>query len=377
MKIYAEKLLMNGGWLNDQVVTVEDGIITAIEAGNDAPFSCKYLVPGMFDIHCHGGEGAYTLMPDEVSWSRYLMQLAGHGVTDILYGISTYTDAEGYKKALDFAVELMEKQKKGLLPGARIAGIHLEGPFLNPNRSGAMTPEAMLLPTVENFEKLFGAYKKYIKYITIAAERDGRELVQYLKKLGIKVQIGHTDASYEQAEEAFKWGVDSLCHTFNAARPIHHREPGVVTAALLNKNVYCEAICDFKHLHPATVKLIYTLKGPERMAVISDSVAVTGLPDGEHIINGKKYLIVDGTQRVKGGNTLSGGACYLDGSVKNLVSLGIPSEDVFNMVSRTPARRIGAELGEIQIGRKAHLTGFDAEFVPQLTVIENDNFSRK
>ena len=242
-----------------------------------------------------------------------------------------------------------------------------------------MNGDWMPLPSPEAFDERFGKYVNQIRMVTIAPEREGaRELTAHLLKKGIKVQSGHTDATYEEAQEGFGWGIDSQCHTFNAARGIHHREPGVVTAALLNKNVYCEVICDFKHLHPAAVELIYRMKGPEKMEIISDSVAVTGLPDGEHVINGRKYLIVDGTQRVKGGNTLSGGACYLDGAVRNLISIGIPSEDVFRMASRTPAERLGLErIGRIKPGCEAQLAAWDEKWRCRFTIIRGEVYENR
>lgn len=374
MKIYAERLLTPGGWRENQVVEIENGLIRRISAGADSDMRCRYLAPGLFDVHAHGGEGFYTLTPDEGLLRKYLLRLARSGVTDVLLGISTYTGAEGYRKAMDFARDAMRMQAEGRMSGARIQGVHLEGPFLNPECSGAMDPDMMPEPSVEIYEALFGGYDDIVRLVTLAPEREGaQELVGHLLKKKIKVQAGHTDATYEQAEAAFGWGVDSQCHTFNAARGIHHREPGVVAAALLNENVYCEAICDFKHLHPATVRLIYRMKSPERMVVISDSVAVTGLPDGEHIVNGKKYLIVDGTQRVKGGNTLSGGACYLDGAMRNLISIGIPAADALRMASRTPAERIGiGDIDRVQAGCRAHLAAWDAEWKNVFTVIGDE-----
>ena len=370
MKIHAGRLLTPGGWRDDQVVEIRDGRIARIDPGTDGDMHCDRLTPGLFDVHAHGGEGFYYYQPDRAAYEKYLTKAAVLGVTDVLFTTGTQ---EAYEESLRMARSAMDEQAAGTLGGAKIRGIHLEGPFLSPKRPGAMKGGLMPVPSPEAFDERFAAYEDIIRMVTVATEREGaRELVMHLLGKGIKVQSGHTDATYEEAERAFGWGVDSQCHTFNAARGIHHREPGVVAAALLNENVYCETICDFKHLHPATVRLIYRMKGPERMEIISDSVAVTGLPDGEHVINGHKYLIVDGTQRVNGGETLSGGACYLDGAVRNLISIGIPTEDAFRMASRTPAERIGiGSIGRIQAGFEAHLAAWDAEWKNQFTVIDD------
>lgn len=368
MRIHAKHLLTPGGWREDQVVEIRNGQIDRVYAGTDGDRRCEYLTPGLFDVHAHGGEGFYYYYPDRAAYEKYLVRIARLGITDVLFTTGTQ---DTYEASLELARSAMEEQAQGMLPGAKVRGVHLEGPFLSPKRPGAMKGELMPVPSPAAFEERFGRYLEIIRMVTVAAEREGaHELIDYLLKKGVKVQSGHTDATYEEAERAFSWGVNSQCHTFNAARGIHHREPGVVAAALLNKNVYCEAICDFKHLHPATVQLIYRMKGPERMEIISDSVAVTGLPDGEHIINGRKYLIVDGTQRVNGGETLSGGACYLDGAMRNLMSIGIPSADAFRMASRTPAERIGiSSIGCIQAGFEAHLAAWDAEWKNEFTVI--------
>ncbi|MBQ8955228.1 MAG: amidohydrolase family protein, partial [Clostridia bacterium] len=356
MIIHAKKLLTPAGWRQDQLVTVEHGLISAIEPGTEGDWHAAILAPGLFDIHCHGGEGFHSLHPDWGRLEKYLLKLAECGVTDLLIDLSACKSPETYRAALDFTRQAVEKQSRGELPGAFIQGVHLEGPFLNPRRCGAMDASAMPDPSPEAYEALFGGYDDLVKLVTLAPEREGaRALAAHLLKKGVRVQAGHTDATCEQAEAAFGWGVESLCHTFNAARPIHHRDPGVVNAALLSDGVYCEAICDFRHLHPNTVKMIYRLKGPGRMTMISDSGTVTGLPDGEYEIDGYKYHVVDGTNRVNGGETLSCGACYLNGGVKNLVGIGVPAEDALRMASRTPAERLNMTcIGAMKPGAKAH-----------------------
>ncbi len=373
MKIHAKRLLTPGGWRDNQIVEIENGLIQSVYGGTQGDKTCELLTPGLFDTHAHGGEGFAYKNPDRSLYEKYLMRAVHSGVTDVLFTTGTQAD---YSSSLALARAAMG----GHFPGATVRGVHLEGPFLSPKRPGAMDGSLMPDPSPAAFDALFGADADLIRLVTVAAEREGaHELIAHLLKKGFCVQSGHTDASYEEAERAFGWGVNSQCHTFNAARGIHHRQPGVVAAALLNKNVYCEAICDFKHLHPATVMLIYRMKGAEKMVVISDSVTVTGLPDGEHLIHGQKYLIVNGTQRVGGGETLSGGACYLDGSVRNLISIGIPSEDVFRMTSLTPAERVGLShrIGRIQAGYEAHIAAWNADYGNEFTIIGDKIYEKE
>lgn len=379
MIIHARKLLTPAGWRENQCVAVSGGRIEAIYPGEGGDLSADILAPGFFDIHCHGGEGFHSLRPDWARLEKYLARLAACGVTDLLIALSACKSPADYHSALDFIRQAMARQAKGDLPGAAIQGAHLEGPFLNPRRCGAMDPEAMPAPSPAAYEALFGGYDDVVRLVTLAPEREGaRDLTAHLLKKGIRVQAGHTDATCEEAEAAFGWGVESLCHTFNAARPIHHRDPGVVNAALLNDNVYCEAICDFRHLHPNTVKMIYRLKGPGRMAMISDSGTVTGLPDGEYEIDGHKYLVIDGTNRVNGGATLSCGACYLDGGVRNLVSVGIPAADALRIASRTPAERMRrADIGAARPGALAHFVALSEDLRPVFSLIGDKVYSGK
>jgi len=381
MRIFAEKLLTPGGWRENMCVTVGNGIIQSAEPGTDGDLRCTCLTAGLFDTHQHGGEGYSAKYADMDRLRDYLVRQAGCGVTDVLMCLYSHTENEGddYRTLMDFTRSAMELQQRGGLPGARIRGVHLEGPFLNPDKNGGMRKEAMLRPHPATYEHIFGGYDDLVKIVTLSPELPGaKELTEHLLEKGIHVQAGHTDAVYDQAQEAFGWGVGSMCHTFNAARGIHHREPGILTAALLDREIYCEAICDFHHVHPAAIEMIYRMKGPGRMVVISDSANVTGLPDGEYELYGEKCLVIDGTPRAHGGGTLCGGACYLDGCVRNLISVGVPAEDAFCMASRTAAERIGLhDTGRIQAGCRAHLAAWDAEWQSEFTVIGGNIYEKR
>ena len=150
------------------------------------------------------------------------------------------------------------------------------------------------------------------------------------------MQAGHTDADFSTARRAFDAGFTGLCHTFNACRPLHHRDPGVVAAALLDDRVTTECICDLVHLHPGTLQLIYKIKGADRMIAVSDSVATHGLCDGRYTFNGQGYIVQNGVSRCVDG-TLDGGGVYLDGAVRNLQSVGIPAAEACRMASTLPA----------------------------------------
>lgn len=369
MKIYAKRILLPNGWASDKLVTIEGDTITALTDGkpDSADYTADTLTYGLFDLHNHGGEGFDSTSLSLELLEKFLLKLAACGTTDLLLTLLT-SDAAVMAEELAFLRSAMAMQAKGALGGARIVGVHMEGPFLNPDKSGAQETSQILAPSTETFERYFGDYTDLIKLVTVAPEREGAtQLAEYLTKKGIKVQAGHTTCDCERAEEAFASGFSSVCHTFNACPPIHHRTPGLVTAALIDPNVYCEAICDLVHLHPSIVKLIYRCKGADRMVVISDSTMPTNMPDGRYFYANQWAKVEKGVKSTLDG-ALNGGICYLDGVVKNLISLGIDSADAVKMCTATPAARMGLDsIGSIKVGATAHLVAWDADWHPLRT----------
>lgn len=371
-KIWANKVLTPEGWAKNRLISVENGRISAIDSCDSCPdeaVSVPILTPGLFDIHNHGGEGFDLGSLDMDALAVFLEASRRAGVTDILLTLLTGS-LENMAKQLVFIRSAMELQAQGKLGGTHICGAHLEGPFLSPVRAGAQETDQILLPSTELYDRYLGSFDDVIRLVTVAPEREGAfELAAHLRGQGICVQAGHTDCPAECAAAAFENGFDSVCHTFNACPPIHHRAPGLVTEALICDSVYCEAICDLTHLHPSILKLLYKCKGPDRMVVISDSTMPKGLPDGRYFYANSWVIVKNGERRCENG-ALNGGLCYLDGSVRNLISIGIPQEDAFVMASRTPARRLGmSDRGTLEVGKAANLTGFSEDFRPILTII--------
>jgi len=371
MRIHAKKLFAPEGILTDQIVTIQDGLIASIEPGTQAPRHAEILAPGYIDVHIHGGEGFNARDFDIDRLSPFLGKLLSCGVTDFLMTIST-----GRREVMRHGLEVTKKaillQQEGKLGGARILGAHLEGPFLSTQRPGAMQLDMIIPPSPETYEDFFAGYEDIIRLVTLAPEEEGAlELIRVLRAKGVCVQSGHTYATYEEALSGFAAGSTSLCHTFNACRGIHHREPGVVLAALTNPDVYAEAICDFEHLHPAVLEMIYKMKGPERMILISDSVATHGLPDGEYFMEGYHIVVKDGVSRTIDG-ALDGGGAYLDQAVRNMQRIGVNAENAVRMATATPAKRLGlSDLGFIAPGMRAHLIALDEDFFPVFTVLED------
>ena len=338
-----------GGILTD--IEVTDGVISAIEVtdcdGIDLG-GCD-VFPGLIDIHTHGSNGHSiygvddeSLIENVKSISRYF---AKNGIT--AWCPTTCSPAEKLQRFLSIDFDSID--------GARVLGLHLEGPYLSKNKAGAINPINMRLPNSGDFE----SYDK-IKYVTVAPELDGA--IDYIKEMSgkVKISLGHTCADYDTTMRALEAGADCLNHTFNAMPPIHHREPGPIGAAI-DFGSYAEVICDGVHLHPSIVRMLYRVFGKDKMIMVSDTVNGAGLPNGTFKIDGVERYITDGVIRNGKGN-LAGSWCHLFDDVKRVIGFGIPREDAYYMASTTPAKYLGLNKGKIEVG-------YDADFI---AVTEND-----
>ncbi|MBE5776611.1 MAG: hypothetical protein E7326_03820 [Clostridiales bacterium] len=368
MKICARYLLTPEGFLRDRTVHIQDGVITGIgPAVQDADVTCHTCVPGLIDQHVHGGYGADLMASDAdkiLNWLRFLLK---NGVTQVLAGIYTFP-IPVMRKAMQVVREVMNLQSEGA-GGAMLTGIHLEGPFISHGALGAMDDRYVLAPTVDNYKALSEGFEDIIRLITIAPEEDADELIGYLTKKGVPILAGHTAATVEEGVHAFELGVGGVCHFFNASTPIHHRKPGILTEGLLNRNVYCECIADFVHVHPKAVELIYRMKGADRMILVSDAVSTTGLPDGEYIEeNGTRVIVKNGESRTPEGN-LNGGSSLSLQDVRNMIKIGVPRADAFHMASKTPASFLRIAGGRIIPGARAEILCLDENDMPICTVL--------
>lgn len=377
MRIWAKKALTPIGWRENQIVEIENGVICSVTYGNTGDVCVPALAPGFVDLHHHGGNGYDSFDASVEDLERYLLLLARQGVTAFLL-TGSCNDPAKIRDLAERVHIVMARQAEGKAGGTRLMGLHMEGPFLSDKRPGAMHVDRMFAPTLENLHTILGAHEDVLRLMTIAPELEGAtELAAYLRSRGVCVQAGHTDASFEEAEEGFAYGFESLCHTFNAARGIHHREPGVLVSAFLQDEIYCEAICDLVHLHPGTIRLIHRLKGPRRMLIISDSVATNGLPDGEHLSVGSRVIVKNGVARTPSG-ALDGGTCHLDKSVRNLLSIGIPAEDAFCMASRTPALRMGwLDMGLLAPGMRADVVAMNENYEPLFSLVGGVQYNKE
>ncbi len=318
------------------------------------------LMPGFIDTHIHGGLSK-AFFSEDMNYHETVKNYAKRGTTALAPTFSCMP-IEQFVSGVGRTTKFARDNKYG----AKIVGIHAEGPFLNHVRRGGMKKEFMVEPSVEHFNKLYDACDGMLKIITIAPEvENATEVIKEAVKRGVAVSAGHTDATYDEMKRAIDAGVSRMTHTFNAARPINHREPGVLGAALNDPRVNCEVICDFGHLNPATVEMIWKLKGSSGFTVVSDysdKFGKAALGEGPHEVDGVKYTIWHGVAWSEAGGVMANSNDMLV-SVKNLYSIGIPLTDIAIMASANPAKAVGAfdDTGSIEVGKAADLVLLDDE----------------
>lgn len=356
-------IIKNGTVLNENFefvhkdIKIADGLIEILEEHlneNDMILDAEgcYVVPGFVDTHMHGAMGKTFIDFEQDTYEKIASYEAKNGTTSLVPAISAAPE----EKLLDCIGYMKNCRERVAENCAQIYGVHLEGPFFSEKYRGAHQKKNIRNTDVNELNDYINMHEGCIKIITLAPELPGAEaVVRRAAEEGICVSIGHTDADYEQVKNAVSWGASQATHLFNAMRPLSHREPGTVGGCLMS-DVKCELICDFFHVHQDVVKMVYDLKGPDHINMITDSELGTGLPDGEYFVNGGK-IVVKEKKAYTGDGTIAGGStCLIDG-VRNLVSLGIPLEEACKMASRNPAQSVGIydKAGSISIGKIADL----------------------
>ena len=330
---------------NDKIVNIGK----SLDSENIIDATGKYVIPGFIDIHNHGSVGV-NFCKDKV-FDEALIYSAKHGVTSVAITIST--------RPLDdiiAQIQVVKSMPEIDCAAASVDAIHIEGPFIAASRKGAMiSPDSEA--TVDNFRLMADAAGELLKVMTIAPDRENApEIIKEGVCRGIRMSIGHTDADYETAMKAIDAGATGATHTFNAMRPLNHRDPGVLGAVLTDGRVVCEVICDMVHLHSATVKLIYSAKGRDRMIFVSDAGYLSGLGDGIYGDDGKVRISKDGVIKNQDG-VIAGSAYIMTYGAKRLLELGISLADVSAMGSRNPARELGLldKTGTLECGKRADI----------------------
>lgn len=375
-----ERLLITNCRLFDQAdsrqttsVLIEDGIIgrvgqidSAARCDNILDAKGRTIAPGFIDVHIQGAGGADILDATPEALKTISQTCARFGATSFLATTVFTPDQEN--KHLAVAADYVGRD----LAGANLLGIHLEGPFISPQKKGMILPECISAPSLQLLEKIQNLANGRLKMMTIAPELPGSiPIIERLVSSGVVASFGHSNATYEQTLAGFDAGISHVTHLFNAMPPLHHRSPGPLIAIFQAESVTAQVICDGVHIHPSVLKLAFRLLGPQRVIPITDGMQATGLPDGKYLYNGIQYEARDGTARYKDG-TLIGTALGLSQLLQRLITFtGCPPDVAIKTVTENPARLLGIEKrkGFIAPGKDADLILLDRDYSVKTTIV--------
>ena len=347
--------VVNKGWIG-----ILGGKISAVEEGSTPQLARSvashslngaWLGPGFIDVHVHGSDGIDVMETDEDGLRRLSRFFARHGVTSFLVG--TYTlERERILETL----RLVKRTGERVSGGANIVGVYMEGPFLNPEKKGAHPEE--LLRAIDREEVVEYLDTGVVRAFVIAPElTDADWLIHELDRRGITAVAGHTNATYSELEHGMEQGVRAITHTFNGMRGLHHREPGAAGAALLLDDLTCELIADGMHVAPELMPLFWRMKGPDRIALITDAGRAGGLPDGKYSSGDRDFVVKDGVGRLPDGTISSSAKTYDYDFALFCRYAGVSFDEAWPAASSTPARIAGVyeSKGSIEVGKDADI----------------------
>lgn len=358
-------------WIADQFtpaqLELEDGIIKEIYPYNEKEVTKDYgdlrILPGFIDIHCHGAYGFDTNDANPEGLRKWTKGIVDEGVTSFL--ATTLTQSE---EVLTNAVSNVAKVVEEGYEGAEILGIHFEGPYLNKAHKGAQPEEYCVKPNIEQFKRYQKAAHGLIKYITMAVENDeDYALTKYCSQNNVVVSIGHSNATYEQAVQAYAHGARSMTHVYNAMTPFTHRANGLVGGALRIRNMYGEIICDGNHSTLAALNNFFTSKGPDYSIMITDSLMCKGFPVGTKFDFGGQEVVIypDGSAHLVEAGNLAGSTLNVNKGLKILIEDAlVPVNYAINACTSNPARclHVDDRKGTIGVGYDADLVVLDRDY---------------
>ena len=362
-KIFVNNEVIEGKTLlfDNKIVTIADKIdlegIEVIDATG------AYVSAGFIDLHIHGSGGADVMDATADALETLSTTLLQTGTTSFL--ATTMTMSE---KAIDKALQNIQ-HNAGRVTGAKILGIHLEGPFINASKHGAQDKAYVQMPTLSLIEN----YMQEIKMITLAPEVNGAEnFVKLLTKEypHIILSIGHSAASYEEAQESFTWGISHVTHLFNAMSAYHHREPGIV-GAVFDSEVTCDIIADTIHTHPSTLELVQQMK-KDKLILITDAMRAGCMKCGIYELGGRRVEVDEGKAVLEDG-TLAGSVLKMNEALLNMsLHTSMDMVEIVNSVTKVPARKLGVPKGELREGYDADIVIFDEKFSIISTIVSGE-----
>ncbi len=348
--------------IESPVVVIEDGRILAVDSrpNTELPLDAKHfdfpdciLAPGLIDVHVHGGSGHDVMETDPAALAAIESHMARHGVTSYLPTTVTAPE-DGILRALENLGKRISRQEH---KGPRPLGIHLEGPFLSHAKRGVHPPEYLVQPSPQSFERYWQASAGTLRLVTIAPELPGAiEIIRLAKKLGVHSSVGHSDATYSEANQGIAAGADHATHTFNAMRPLDHREPGILGAVLSDDRLTADIIADGVHTDPSMVKLFLKAKGAERAILITDAISAAGMPDGRYKLGQFEVEVKAGRCEYQG--KLAGSVLTLDRAIRNVMTFAQwELQQAVRLATLNPAKLLGVadRKGTIAAGHDADL----------------------
>jgi N-acetylglucosamine-6-phosphate deacetylase len=318
-----------------------------------------WLAPGFVDVHVHGGAGGDAIAADRDARLAVRRLHARHGTTAMLASTVSRPAAELRDAVARLADDVEAVSAE---PIARLVGIHLEGPFLSRVRRGAHQETALRPPDPAETDALLAAGRGHVRTVTIAPEMPGAlDLVARLVTDGVTVAVGHTDADAATVRAAVEAGARAVTHTFNGMQPLHHRRPGPVGMAMDLPQLTCELILDLVHVHPVAARALVHAAGADRICLITDAMAATGMSDGSYELGGQTVEVVDGQVRVRGTTTLAGSTLTMATAVENAVAhLGIDVPTAVAMATTIPAALLpGVDAGRLRADGPADMVRLD------------------
>jgi N-acetylglucosamine-6-phosphate deacetylase len=364
--VYTAERLWDGTRLIDHPILIaEDGLIVSIESraaaaipanARTVDFPGATLGPAFFDVHIHGAAGHDVMegTPDALSAIGRL--IASHGTGRFLATTVT-APLDTTLRSLSALAKLLDRP--AIAGEAHAVGIHLEGPFLSHAKRGVHPPDLLLAPDIAVFDKLYEAAEGHVRLMTLAPELPGAaELAAHAVARGVRVSVGHSNATAADTRSVIAAGATSATHTFNAMRPLDHREPGILGVVLTEDTLFAELICDGVHTAPELVRLWWRAKGPERALLVTDAMSATGMPDGEYSLGGLAVQVAEG--RAMSGGVLAGSVLTLDRALTNLIKFtGAAVEDGLRALTANPAAMTGAATGTLAVGKAASFVAVD------------------
>ena len=369
----AKRLWTGASLLDQPVILIEHGRIASIDsrvasempvAGGDLVFHYPEatLGPAFFDVHIHGAAGHDVMEATPEALIAIGRFLAAHG-TDRYLATTVTAPLDATLRSLSGIARLIAHPPEAAETVTWPIGIHLEGPFLSHAKRGVHPPQLLLAPDIAVFDRMYEAAEGNIRLMTLAPELPGAvEFAKHATARGVRVSVGHSNATAAETRAVLAAGAVSATHTFNAMRPLDHREPGILGVVLTTDSLFAELICDGIHNTPEMVKIWWRSKGPERAILVTDAMSAAGMPDGEYSLAGLKIQVANG--KAAYGDVLAGSVLSLDKALSNFLAFtGASIEQALRLLTTNPAAMTGltAQAGSLAPGEPANIVAVNSD----------------